>query len=862
MKTTSYFALAAALLLLALPKVVQAQFTYATTNGTITITGYTGSIANVTIPSAINGVPVTSIGPAAFKYNNSFARVTIPDSVTSIGDFAFEDCSLTSVSIPASVTVIGNSVFSGCGLTSVSIPQGVTTIGAQAFAYCDGLTSVVVPNSVTSIQSYAFWYCSGLKSVTIPNSVTRLDPFVFYECYSLKTVSIPDGIPSIGEWTFYETALTSVTIPNSVTSIGDGAFSGCGSLTDATIPGSVTTIGNEAFAYSALASVTLSNSLTSVGQSAFFDSDLRSVAIPASLTNIQSDAFGSCPYLTNLTVATSNPAYSSLNGVLFDKNQNTLIQFPSGRSGSYTIPDGVTNIGTDAFNSAINLTNVTIPQRVASIGPGAFQGSGLSTVTIPNGVTSLADWTFSDCYSLPGLTIPDSVTTIGVGVFAGAALTSVTIPNSVTTIGDQTFEFCTNLQSVTLPNSVTNLGSAIFESSGLTNLDIPASVISIGDAALTDCSSLSAIHVKTASLFFSSSNGVLFDKNQTILIQFPIGAAATSYAIPPGVTNIGNEAFEEDTNLVNVTLPDGLITIGDDAFFGCAELLSIVISGSVTNVGNEAFGRCINLTSALFEGNAPAGLIAFSWFQDFGFGRDIDPVTFYYLSGATGWDDSAVPLGFPIVMLNGPAHFGATPDGLKYIASASQIFITGYDGSNGFVNIPSAINSVPVVGIGNYAFQNTALTSVTIPADVATLGDWTFANCSNLTSAYFEGNTPNIGPDAFYDADLGYDPVTIYYLPGSLGWSDFSTNTGLPIAQWLLPEPLILPDSGLGVQSGQFGFTISWATNASVVVEACASLANPVWLPVSTNTLVGGSVHFSDPQPANLPGRFYRLRSP
>jgi hypothetical protein len=97
--------------------------------------------------------------------------------------------------------------------------------------------------------------------------------------------------------------------------------------------------------------------------------------------------------------------------------------------------------------------------------------------------------------------------------------------------------------------------------------------------------------------------------------------------------------------------------------------------------------------------------------------------------------------------------------------------------------------------------------------------------------------------------------------PGTLGWDNVSANTGLPTAPWCLPQPLILSKGpGFGVQSGQFGFTISWATNVPVVVEACTNLAKPVWLPVSTNTLVGGTSYFSDPQPANLPGRFYRLK--
>ena len=143
-------------------------------------------------------------------------------------------------------------------------------------------------------------------------------------------------------------------------------------------------------------------------------------------------------------------------------------------------------------------------------------------------------------------------------------------------------------------------------------------------------------------------------------------------------------------------------------------------------------------------------------------------------------------------------------------------------------------------------------------ADVAIIGSDAFLGCTNLTSVYFGGNAPFVDSSAFDG-----DSTIAYYLPGTLGWDNFSATTGLATAFWFLPNPLILNRGpGFGVQSGQFGFTISWATNVPVVIEACTNLSNPVWSPVATNTLTGGSSYFSDPQPANLPARFYRLRSP
>ena len=175
---------------------------------------------------------------------------TIPDSVTTIGDWAFHNCSsLTSVTIPDSVTTIENCAFNGCSsLTSITIPDSVTSIGYCAFRDCSSLTSVTIPDSVTTIGDSTFFGCSSLTSVTIPNSVTSIGAYTFFDCSSLTNITIPDSVASIGEGAFkYCSNLTSVTIPNRVTSIDADTFYGCSSLTSVTIPESVTKIGWKAF---------------------------------------------------------------------------------------------------------------------------------------------------------------------------------------------------------------------------------------------------------------------------------------------------------------------------------------------------------------------------------------------------------------------------------------------------------------------------------------------------------------------------------------------------------------------------------------------------------------------------------------
>ena len=199
----------------------------------IQICAYNGSATYVTIPSQINGSPVTSIGTYAFNGCSALTSINIPDSVASIGDNAFNGCSaLTSINIPDSVTSIGNSTFSYCStLTSINIPDSVTSIGNSTFSYCSTLTSINIPNSVTSIGDNAFNGCTSLTSINLPDSVTSIGDNAFNGCSALTSINLPDSVTSIGDNAFsYCSTLTSIIIPGSVTSIGNDAFSECSKL--------------------------------------------------------------------------------------------------------------------------------------------------------------------------------------------------------------------------------------------------------------------------------------------------------------------------------------------------------------------------------------------------------------------------------------------------------------------------------------------------------------------------------------------------------------------------------------------------------------------------------------------------------
>ena len=456
------------------------------------------SLTSFNIPDS-----VTSIEAWAFGYCSSLTSINIPDSVTSIGYAAFSGCSSLKefkgkfASTDSRCLIIDSSLiaFAPAGLTEYTIPDSVTSIGEYAFDDCSSLTSINIPNSVTSIGRLAFSGCSSLTSINIPNSVTYIGEMAFSGCSRLTSITIPDSMTSIEAYAFYNcSSLTSITIPNSVTSIGEMAFSGCSRLTSITLPNGVTSIGKDAFSFcSRLTSITLPDSVTSIEASAFsYCSSLTSITIPNSVTSIGSGVFAYCSSLKEFK---GKFASADSRCLIID---NSLIAFAPAGLTEYTIPDSVTSIGEYAFDDCSSLTSINIPNSVTSIGRLAFSGcSSLTSINIPNSVTYIGEMAFSGCSRLTSITIPDSMTSIEAYAFYNcSSLTSITIPNSVTSIGEMAFSGCSRLTSITLPNGVTSIGKDAFSfCSRLTSITLPDSVTSIEASAFSYCSSLTSITI-------------------------------------------------------------------------------------------------------------------------------------------------------------------------------------------------------------------------------------------------------------------------------------------------------------------------------------------------------------------------------
>ena len=350
-----------------------AQYTYTTNNGAITITGYACGSGAVTIPSTIDGYPVAIIGTNAFSSCTTITSVAIPIGVTSIGNYAFYRCS---------------------GLTNVAISSSVTNIEGNVFESCQSLTAITV-DPLNPVYS-------SLNGVLFNKNQTTLvrSPQARGGSYT-----IPAGVIIIGDGAFSTaTSLTNLLIPDSVTLIGNYAFNACDSLTNVMIPTSVTVIGAGAFRYC---------------------NHLTAVLIPASVTVIGGGAFQSCLGLAAITVDVLNPAYSSADGVLFNKNKSFLLQCPADKGGDYVVPSCVTMIEGEAFRYNTQLTSVLVPNSVTYLAGLAFAGcSSLTNIILGSGVTNLFNYTFSGSPKLATIQfLGDAPTSTGNALYGLGAVT-------------------------------------------------------------------------------------------------------------------------------------------------------------------------------------------------------------------------------------------------------------------------------------------------------------------------------------------------------------------------------------------------------------------------------------------------------
>lgn len=655
------------------------------------------------------------------------------------------------VEIPDGVTSIGEGAFSGCtDLTSITIPNSVTSIGFLAFFRCTSLTSIDIPDSVTGIEANAFQDCSDLTSVNIGSGLINMEYNPFVLCPSLENISVAENNPNFtaesnvlfskNKTKLIKAAEQGVSgtyiIPNSVTSIGESAFSGCTDLTGITIPNSVMSIGTYAFSNcTSLNSVIIPDGITDICEGTFSGcTGLTSITIPDSITSSGFNAFFDCGeikevYITDIVAwcnvsfywTTSNPLYNGANLYLNGELVENLV-----------IPDGVTIINYFAFNNYKNLTSITIPSSITSIGGSAFSGCiGLKDVHYNGSFESFTKISISS-----GNEKFNNATLYCEGIEikehgkCGETLIWILYGNgklSISGTGEMKYNDNSwlpyapwynsrnSITSVEIDSGVTSImRGAFYECRNLISITIPASVTNIGDNYLVfeNCNSLTEINVDENNENYASLNGVLFNKAGNELIKFPEGKSG-DYIIPNGVTSIGNRAFAYCSGLTSITIQNSVTNIGERAFFDCIGLKEVHYNGSFENfkkISVGSYNECYSKATIYCADTTVMG-----------YGSCGDNVTWIL------YDDGELIISGTGNMTN----YTGTP----------HPYYSPFDNND---KIKSVIIENGVTSIGDRAFIGCDnLISVMISDSVISIGESVFSVCDNLASITVAEANPN-----------------------------------------------------------------------------------------------------------------------
>lgn len=554
------------------------------TDTTVSITGYGGVEANVTIPDTIDGKSVTAIGHRAFQGKDLLEQVSIPSSVTVLDTQAFAYCTgLKKVLLAQSnLREIGLNAFYGCeNLTEIALPEGLWSIGDHAFDGCVNLEEITIPSTITAgFGAAAFSSCRKLSRVTVPQGVTQIGKNTFSNCVGLTEVVLPTELTSIGEVAFYGcTSLEHIKIPDSVRQIDRFAFERCENLTLVLLSENLQSVPEGAFLMcTRLTEVDIPESVTSIGKDAFKDcAGLGKITLPASLTEIGADAFSGCTNLAEIDYKGTKEQWEQIQmdaawGDL-DLQKITiryLDESDVGKDYEYDVlDDGTVEItkykgGEEA---------VQIPERldgklVTKINNHAFnKNSNIKEVTIPAGVEEIEGYAFNECPGLTDLSVDeDNKSYISEnGVLFNRVKTelirypqgkngSYDIPSGVIRIGEDAFNGCENLTGLTVPDGVKEIGGYAFKKcTQIEKIVLPETVAEIAPAAFSTCENLKEIN------------------------------------IPKGITTIGYDMFFWCKSLSSLEIPEGVTSIGTNAFVGCDNLTSIIIPLSVKKIWNAAF---------------------------------------------------------------------------------------------------------------------------------------------------------------------------------------------------------------------------------------------------------------------------------
>ena len=566
-------------------------------------------LASIDIPES-----VTSIGGGAFRFCRKLSAITIPNGIQEIKDSTFASCnSLTDVTIPDSVTTIGAEAFSGCPLSSdFVLPKNISSIGDGAFGRGCGIT-IPKDHPYFTVDEYGVLFnrdktrlvlaLSPIKGkYEVPEGVQTIQGWAFGGCKAMTEIVFPNTVTEIGPYALCGIGAASVRLPEGLTTIEEGLLATCKNLISVYISDSVTRIERKAFEFNYdLRVIRFSDNLQYIGEWAFQNVYMQSVTLPDTLQEIAKGAFSTCSSLSNVyfygtkeqwqsikigehnqelldaTLRTqytpSNPPKEGYLSYAIQSGKVTITGCDPYASGEIVIPDTikgypVTIIGQEAFANATDITKVTLPKNLKTIGSEAFRYSGVTQIVIPDSVTSLGFCAFDGCWRLKEVTV-------GVGI---------------TKIASQTFYGCEQLEKVMLHDGITEIGQNAFkECYALTSIDLPASLHTLGGSAFNRCTSLTSVVIP---------DGV------TVISRFAFSNcnSLTELVLPRWLTVIEDYAFR-GCKITKVQIPDLVTAIGEQAFGECSELTAITLPSVLTTIGPSAFEKCKSLTEVLYYSN-------------------------------------------------------------------------------------------------------------------------------------------------------------------------------------------------------------------------------------------------------------------
>lgn len=834
-------------------------------------TAMTGLSGSVTIPSSVKyggtTYNVTAIGDRAFLRCSDITSLEIPDTVTTIGELALADIGVSTITIPDSVETLGDNVLSGASMTSVTLSSKLTTIPDKAFNSC--------PN---------------LREITIPDSVTKIETYAFNSCSSLTTITIPKNVEYIGKQAFWGSALTEVTIEgNSLTEIDDLAFAFCESLKTINIPSSIETIGEQAFQHCGVLKTTGletgTSNLTSIGTEAFSSTMIKSISIPSTCTDINKNAFTRCSKLQEINVDEENSKYSSEDGILYDKNKETLYLYPAAKTGSsYTTPDSLKTIGAYAFEENQRLRDVTITDGVETIERSAFQGAGVETVIMPDSVTSIGELAFYNSKSLSEITLSKNLKEIPGYIFYNcSSLSEVEIPDSVKKIGTSILYGCENLEKVTIKSpELTSISSSAFsgtpddvefdvETNAIKNMLIDTCGVSADNITSAgkdpkpsiENFTLGGIYYKVLSDPTDTANGtvqvgngysgsfeVTLETANLVTIPETVTEEATGNTYT--VIAIADNAFAPAWNAAwegmmssrvkNISIPKTVTTIGKNAFSEANKLETITFAegSQLTSIGEHAFDTCSALKSiALPDGFKTIGEAAFAdckALKTVEAGNSLEEISTeaFKRSGL-----ESINLPATLKTIGKDAFYEC--NSLKAINVSGTGAYTSEDGvllsdrGKTLLVYPAAKTTteytVPdsVEAIADKAFYgNTRIIELNTGKNTKTIGENAFRNMSALTTLTMENSVESLGKMAFYFSSYSssskLESVTLSEKLKSLPeYCFYGCNS---LEELTIPKSVELIDSG-SIPSSVENVTIksTGETSESLVVKSANTSA-------------------------------------